>query len=135
MTIGVDLSSSAKTKLRAAGVSVSEFNLELSETISDSYLFGRDVSNNKSDLVRHIHFVPISDSEKLKSWNDHYKNGRKSFNRVSNDIVFYTMNSTRTRCLVIEFISPHGHSVFSNIDFLQELDKIANAYVLNGIIP
>lgn len=119
------------------GVSISEFKLELSEMLSGagSIMFGRNVQNNNSSQVWHIHFMPVDDDLRLKKWMENIKNGWRSYDRTSDDLIFYTRNYLGT-CLVIDFMAPDGHNKsFKNRQFLYNLEMIAEAFISKGIIP
>lgn len=137
MTVGIEISSMVRSKLNSLSIPISDFKLELSETLSgsNSHLFGRNVRNNNSSDVWHIHFIPLTNSDKLEEWNINYrKNYSSSYNRTSDNLIFYTMNRNNT-CLVIEFMTPNGHKSFNNRQFLHNLEIIADSFINRGIIP
>jgi hypothetical protein len=136
MSVKVELSSVARNKLMMGGVQIPEFKLELSEMLSGagSVMFGRNVQNNNSSHVWHIHFMPVDDPSELEKWMDNIENGRKSYDRTSDNLIFYTLDSLGT-CLVIEFMAPKGHKrSFKNRQFLHNLEMIAEGFIYKGII-
>ena len=129
------LSSKIKSRFSDLNVRLTLIS-EFSEVVAgyDSYYFGRNVPNNNSKIVFHIHYVPSELDPQLKNWNYNYSNKKDSYNRTSDNLIFYTKNDIN-EYLLIGFVGPGGHKIFANFVFLDNLEKVANDFIKNGTVP
>jgi len=127
------LSSKLKESLQSLGISSVKFQNYFYDLVSgyseESDFFGRDVPNDGSENVRHVHIVPDKDDPQIKNW----IRAKNSFNKTSDNLLFYT--KSENDYLLISIVKPNGHAIFRNSEFLSYLEAISENFILHRIVP
>lgn len=107
-----------------------------------SRLFGKDGAyssptvGGKSNTLRHVHLLPISDPEQLKVWNKRFdKKSRKTSDRA----LVYVSDETHGHLLIYILAEPDAHrvaqmSTSDDSNLMRKLAAIADTFIHNGSI-
>ncbi len=106
----------------------------------DSYLFGKDGAyarpnvNGRSNVLRHVHLVPLADPVALKAWNAHYKRRQR---KVSNRALVYASDATRGHLLIYILAEPDAHAIARmhtalHRQLMLKLAAVADRFTFDG---
>ena len=90
--------------------------------------FGRDVRNENSELINHVHIIPDETDSRRKSWAESCSVKGNPFHRTSDDFLYYA-DYGNSYYLLIAIVKPRGHKSLNNIDFMWSLENIAITHI------
>ena len=103
-------------------------------------VFGRDVLNNGSKYLRHVHMVPKSSDVKFQAWKqiyDHNQEHNGSRDQLSDRYLFYVFDNQYGFLLLHVINDPGGHTIWEPRyrSVLKNWEEIAEDFVNLGALP